>query len=273
MNNYLLGGVAAIVIAGGAYMVLSGGSEENVTDAVNASSPNASSEVANNTDTESSVTAQNVSSTVSSNDTSSPTPTASGTPRLHPVEAVCIDYVMAGQMMNGTITRCHRNYAYEQYEITNTEVGFAGVTQSQNQHTITIGDTIYAIDLQKNTGTQTANPMYASLAAAVKNSTPEEMASAFIAGMGFSPTGGSKTIENINCTMYSAAQLGNVCLTDDGLMLEQDFMGNTQTAVSVSIGDGGDDANYTLYENVTITQGPDLSNGIGGLLDQMSGNN
>ncbi len=37
-------------------------------------------------------------------------------------------------------------------------------------------------------------------------------------------------------------------------------MGNTQTAVSVSIGDGGDDANYTLYQTVPITDGPDLSN-------------
>ncbi len=60
-----------------------------------------------------------------------------------------------------------------------------------------------------------------------------------------------------------------MCLTDDGLMLEQSFMGNNQVAVSVSIGDGGDDANYTLYQNVQITDGPDLSNGIQGLMDQL----
>ena len=45
-------------------------------------------------------------------------------------------------------------------------------------------------------------------------------------------------------------------------------MGNTQTALSVSYGDGGDIANYTLYQDVPITEGPDLSNGIQGLADQ-----
>ncbi len=45
-------------------------------------------------------------------------------------------------------------------------------------------------------------------------------------------------------------------------------MGNTQVAVGVFIGDGGDDANYTLYQNVQITDGPDLSNGIEGLMEQ-----
>ena len=70
------------------------------------------------------------------------------------------------------------------------------MTQTQNQHTITIGDTIYAIDLQTNTGTKTTNPMYAGLASAMENSTPEEMSATFIASMGFSPTGESKTIAN-----------------------------------------------------------------------------
>ena len=38
----------------------------------------------------------------------------------------------------------------------------------------------------------------------------------------------------------------------------------------MSYGDGGDDENYTLYQNVPITDGPDLSNGldIQALIDQ-----
>lgn len=191
------------------------------------------------------------------------------TPRLHPVEEVCIVYKSTGPMMSGTTTRCHRDYAYEVYEIQKLKIGFAGMTQSQNQHTITIGDTIYAINLDTMTGTQTANPMYEGLVSSMENSTPEEMSAAFIAGMGFTPNGQSKTIAGTDCNVYTSMQMGTVCLTADGLMLEQEFMGTGQIAESVSIGDGGADANYTLYQTVPITEGPDLSNGLQGILEQM----
>ncbi len=191
------------------------------------------------------------------------------TPQLHPVEAACIVYTSTGQMMNGEITRCHRDFAYETYEIQVLQIGFGGFTQTQNQHAITIGDTIYSIDLDAMTGTQTVNPMYAGLVSALQNSDPDQMATAYMSGMGFAPNGQSKTIQDTDCDVYNSAQLGTVCMTPDGLMLEQSFMGNVQIATSVSIGDGGDDANYTLYQNVPIAQGPDLSNGLQGILDQI----
>ena len=182
------------------------------------------------------------------------------TPILHPVEAVCIDYEVSGQMQQGTSTLCHRDFAYEQFEIRETSIGFGGFSQTQNMHNITIGDTIYAIDLSTNTGTQTTNPMYDGLVAALQDTDPDDMAAAFIAAMGFTATGATKTIAGATCDVYSSAMMGTMCLMDNGLLLEQSVMGNTQTAVSVSIGDGGDDANYTLYQTVPITQGPDLSN-------------
>ena len=187
---------------------------------------------------------------------------ADETPKLHPLEAACIDYEMTGQMMNGTTTRCHRNYAYEQYEIQDAKVGFGNFTQSQKQHNITIGDTIYAIDLSSNKGTKTKNPMYDSIASSLENQSAEEMGAAFVSAMGFTPTDAEKTIADTVCKVYNAQQMGTVCLTDDGLMLEQSFMGNITTATNVVVGDGGADANYTLYQNVTITDGPDLSNGF-----------
>ena len=191
------------------------------------------------------------------------------TPRLHPTEKACVTYESSGQMMSGTTTRCHRDYAYEQYEIQNTEIGFAGITQQQNQHTITIGEWIYAIDLQTNTGTKTANPMYDGLVSALEDSSSEEMTATFMSAMGMNATGETKTIADTSCNVYTSMQMGSVCMTDGGLMLEQSFMGNTQTATNVSIGDGGDDANYTLYQTVPITDGPDLSNGLQGLMDQL----
>lgn len=191
------------------------------------------------------------------------------TPILHPVEAVCIEYELTGQMQQGTTTRCHRDYAYEQYEIQNVTIGIAGFTQSQNKHNITIGNTIYAIDLGTNTGMKTINPMYDQVANAMQGADPAEMASTFIAAMGFTPTGASKTIADTNCSVYGSAMLGTVCLTEDGLMLEQAIMGNTTIATSVSIGDSGSDDNYTLYQDVPITEGPDLSN-ISSLQDIMN---
>jgi len=191
------------------------------------------------------------------------------TPRLHPTEKACISYETTGQMMNGTTVRCHRDYAYEQYEIQNTEIGFAGITQQQNQHTITIGEWIYAINLQTNTGTKTANPMYNGLVSALEDSSPEQMSSTFMSAMGMSATGETRVVADTECNVYTSAQMGSVCMTNGGLMLEQEFMGTTQVAVSVAIGDGGDDANYSLYQSVPISDGPDLSNGLQGLMDQL----
>lgn len=184
---------------------------------------------------------------------------ASDTPQLHPIEAACVDYEMSGQMQSGTTTRCHRNYAYEQYEIQNLTMGIAGFTQSTNQHVITIGDTIYSIDLSTNVGTQTENPMYQQLVDAMDGADPQEMSDAFITGMGFTPNGATKTIAGYECSVYTSQMMGTACLTTDGLMLEQSFMGNTQLATSVEIGTGGADENYTLYENVTINDGPDIN--------------
>ncbi len=183
-------------------------------------------------------------------------------PKLHPLKAACVTYQLSGQMQNGSTTRCHRKHAYEQYETQNITIGIAGFTQTQHQHTITIGDTIYAIDLEKNTGTKTKNPMYESIMNGMQDKDPEEMSDAFFTSMGFTATDNHKTIAGHQCQEYNSAQLGTVCLTDKGLMLEQNVMGNVTTATDVSIGDSGDEANYELYKNVPITEGPNLSNGF-----------
>jgi hypothetical protein len=188
-------------------------------------------------------------------------PAAAGeaAPKLHPVKEACVSYTSSGQMMNGTSVRCHRDFARESYEIQNMTVGIAGFTQTQKQHTITQGDTIYAIDLKTNTATKTKNPMYEGLVASMKDKDAAEMSEAFMAGMGFAPTGETKTIAEHDCQVHNSAQMGTVCVTADGLMLEQAFMGNTTRATKVEIGTSGDPANYALHETVPVTDGPDLS--------------
>ncbi len=180
-------------------------------------------------------------------------------PKLHPIDEMCVTYELSGQMQNGSQITCHRNYGYEKYEILNITIGVAGFTQSQNTHNITVGELIYAIDLDKNTGTKTKNPMYESIVNAMEGKDSDEMSSAFISSMGYRPTGESKNIAKHQCTVY-AGQLGTLCLTDNGIMLEQSVMGSTTIATEVNVGDSGDNDSYTLYENVAITEGPDLSN-------------
>ena len=189
------------------------------------------------------------------------------TPMLHPVEKACVEYELSGALQNGTMTRCQRDYAYEQYEIQNVTMGIGPFQQTQQQHNITIGDTIYAIDLQKNTATKTKNPVYEGLVGALADSSPEEMSAAFLAAMGFNPTGEEKTIAGHACAVYASGMIGTACLTPGGLMLEQSFMGNTTRATSVTLDSGGDPANYTKYEGMQVTEGPDLSN----LQDLMQG--
>ena len=188
------------------------------------------------------------------------------TPKLHPVEAVCVDYNHSGQMQSGTSTRCHRDYGYEQYEIVDLSIGMAGFSQTQSTFTVTIGDTIYAINTDTNTATQTPNPMYQSIADAVSQSGPDSVSDAFLNAMGMTATGQTRTVIGRACNVYASSMMGTVCLTDDGLMLEQNVMGTQVVATGVTY-DEGESENYRRHETATITQGPDLSNGISGLSD------
>jgi len=183
------------------------------------------------------------------------------TPKLHPVDEVCVDYTTSGQMQSGESTRCHRDFAYEMYEIMSMTIGIGGFGQTQNTHTITVGETIYNINLENNTATKTTNPMYQGMLNALSGSSPEEMSAAMMAQMGLSPTGASQTIAGLTCNVFSSQMVGSVCFTDDWVMLEQSFMGTTQRATSVSY-ESGEAANYTLYQTMAVTDGPDLSNGI-----------
>ena len=190
------------------------------------------------------------------------------TPKLHPVEAVCIDYEQSGQMQSGTSTKCHRDFGYEQYEISELTIAMAGFSQSQSTFTVTIGDTIYAIDTDANTATQTVNPMYQGLADAVDTSGSAAVSNAFLSAMGMTPTDQTQTVIGLTCNVYSSSMMGSACFTDDGLLLQQSVMGTEVTATSVSY-DEGVTENYRRHESAAITQGPDLSNGLGGLLDQL----
>ena len=186
------------------------------------------------------------------------------TPKLHPIKEVCVSYESSGQMMNGTTIRCHRDYGYEIYEIESMSVGFGGFSQTQQTHRVTIGDQIYAINPNTNTGTQTTNPMYQQIADAVAQNGSGNISDAFLSAMGYTSTGQVQTIAGLSCAVFSSQMTGTTCLTDDGLALQQSVMGNVMTATSIAY-EPGEDENYRRHEIAVITEGPDLSNGIGGI--------
>lgn len=184
--------------------------------------------------------------------------------RFHSIEKMCVSYQMVGQLVNGTIKRCHRNYAHEWFEIRDLETGIAGITQRQNEHTIVIGDKIYAIRPAQGTGTVTQNPMYQSFKDALARSgnNIDAISQTFFNAMGFQATGETKTIAGYQCTVQSSQSIGKGCFTPDFVMLEQSFLGNTQTATKVSIGDDGGSENYDLWQKVSLSEGLDLRDGI-----------
>ena len=184
--------------------------------------------------------------------------------RFHPIENLCIEYEVSGQLMNGTMIQCHRKYGFESFTIQDTEVGIGNIKQKQMSHTITIGDKIYAVDTATQTATVTTNPMYQHLVQRMSQSgeSAEDIGRTFISAMQYSPDGSQKTIQNMECSGYRSPSIGYACFSEDFIVLEQEVFGNRQVATRVQIGESGGDENYTLWQRVELRQGVDLSNGI-----------
>ena len=180
--------------------------------------------------------------------------------KLHPREKFCVEYQHEGTL-SGTSKNCIRQWGMESFTIENLKIGFGGITQDQNAHKIVIGEKVYNIDPAKMTGTVTDNPFYHVLSQA----DPEELSSTMLGALQMSDTGEDKEIAGVQCNIMQSPQVGSACFTDDMVLLEQDIMGVRQVATKVDLNSGGDDADYRLYEQATITDGPD----VGAILDAL----
>ena len=185
------------------------------------------------------------------------------TPKLHPIGELCVAYKTGGQMMKGESIQCHRRNAYESYRVETTTIKIPGMTQTQHQTVVTIGPDIYTINQQAGTATKTKNPMYDGMAKS-EGMTPADYARS----MGMSPDGSTQEYLGIVCNVYRNPQLGEICMTDDGILLRMKMPQMTQTATEVRRGDAGDPAVYDLPNQVRVTEGPDLSQGLQGLMKQ-----
>ena len=195
------------------------------------------------------------------------TSTAMADERLHPVEAVCIEYEQTG-VMSGTSIECHRNWGHEAYRIEDFSMSVMGMSQSHNQHSITLGDRIISWDRDTRQGTETANPMYERMVGASRGSIDDYVAD-MTSAMGFSRTGEVRTISGESCTVWRSRQMGAICFTPDFLVLDQvmgsGMAGFERRATSIRRGDGGDPDNYRVPDDVTIG----AARSMGGLFDRM----
>ncbi len=185
--------------------------------------------------------------------------TGGGGLKFHPLKQFCVEYAHSGSMMNGTSKMCSRKYGRETFTISNFEIGIAGITQSQNQHAITIEDKIYNIDRVKMTGMVAENPNYDLM----KGSQGQDLAQSFFQIMDYTDTGEIKTIAGTKCNVFISPSVGTACLTPDAVMLEQNFMGMGQVATSFTKSNGGDNADYMLYKKMTISEAPNLEDIMG----------
>ncbi len=173
--------------------------------------------------------------------------------KLHPLERFCITYKHTGTL-SGTSTQCSRKWGTESYTIEDLAISMGSISQPQKSHKITIGDTIYVIDPDKMTGTRTRNPLYDQLI----NADTEQLAQSMMAAMQLKDTGEDKQIAGESCNVLSSPMGVGGCYTDSMVALEVNAMGLVQTATSVDLSSFGDDANYALYEQAEITEGPDI---------------
>lgn len=180
--------------------------------------------------------------------------------KFHPLEQFCVEYDNQG-LMSGKTVQCQRKWGAESYTIEDTVIEVGDITRHQKSHNITIGDMIYAINPETMTGTKTKNPLYEKLAEA----DVEQLAKSMMAAMQFEDTGEDKQIAGNTCNVLKSPMGMAGCYTDTMVPLEISGMGLTRVATSVDLDNGGDDANYTLYEQAEITEGPDL----GAILDNL----
>jgi hypothetical protein len=186
--------------------------------------------------------------------------------RLHPLRALCVDYEQTGTM-SGTTTQCHRDWGHEQFQIERLSMSIMGMQRSENKHTIIEDEQVTSWDLDTNVGTVANNPMYDAVVGAAGGDV-DQFATNMLTSMGFTDTGTDKEIVGINCSVWNSPQMGQMCFTDDAIMLEQTLnmgiVNFTSRAVDVRRGDAGDASNYQVPNNVTISEAPDISNIMGG---------
>ncbi len=173
---------------------------------------------------------------------------------LHPLEHYCISYVLKG-VMQGSWEECSRYHGHERYEIQKTVVKMGPFSQEDNKRVVYIADKIYNIP-EQGQATVADNPMYEDTVRTMKDTDPMALSQQMLESMNVRPTGEKREILNRECKVASGQGI-TICMTDNGLVLYMNAMGQERTAVDINLDSGGNDANYAVPDDVQ--KAPDLS--------------
>lgn len=179
-------------------------------------------------------------------------------------QAHCATYEQTGGMA-GTVTECSRAWD-ESYSIEKLTMSMMGMTQSRNEHVIRKDGEILSWDRATKQGTRTKDPMHARLEERFGDSDMADVGAEMAEAMGYAKTGTSKTIAGEDCDVWANPQLGDICLTEDFIALEQSMsqgpMSFRRTATSVDRSTDGEAANYTVPDDVTLRDPRAMPGGI-----------
>lgn len=188
------------------------------------------------------------------------------TPKLHPLEKLCVTYELSGEMMEGQHEQCHRQWAYESYRLERTKIKVPGFNHTQSRTVVTIGPDIYSIDREAGTGTKMQNPVYDEMVKASRDN-PEGLVSTYAEAMNMQATGETEEILGRYCKVYANPEMGEACMTDDGILLRMRMPQMAMTAVKVAE-NAGDSAIYDLPGKVRVTAGPALPQNMQEMMKQ-----
>jgi len=170
--------------------------------------------------------------------------------QLTTVEKGTVIHRLSG-VQEGTVTEHWKDFGRARVEITDAQVKVLGVAVDTHQKNIIEGDLITTIDLDRNTVTQSRNPLYHAVVGSMEGKDAAAVGKDLYRSMGGRDTGETDTYAGETCHVWVIEEAGTrICVTDDGIVLmSQTDLGGKQvvrTAVEVHRGDPGPPEAYQV---------------------------
>ncbi len=156
------------------------------------------------------------------------------------LKQACIQYVIKGDMINGTQELCFDRYGAREVQIQHQTIKVMGMTQETKTATYTDfseGGTIYTVDLKTNTGTKMENPMIKSL----EGKDLKEVGKEMLVQMGGKKIGTGKVLGK-ECDIWEIKNMGTKAWVWNWINLktETNMMGMNITIEATKISDDFD---------------------------------
>lgn len=163
--------------------------------------------------------------------------------QLTSVEQGTVIHKLTG-VQEGTVTEHWKDWGRARVEITQAQVTLMGVAVDTRQKSVIEGDLVTTVDLDRNTVTQSHNPLYEQVAHDMERKDAATFGADLYRSMGGQDTGETATYAGESCRVWIMQEAKQkLCVTEDGIVLmsETELGGKrvTRTAVEVRRGDPG----------------------------------